>query len=82
MKLEANVLFIKPENNVYSCVVNVDKDYVEDNADSILEYVSNEMYEMFGHSFGYDDFEVTNMQELIEKLAFDEFERKTQYANM
>ena len=82
MKLEAKVSFHKPEGNVYGCDVNVDKDHVEDNADSILEYVSNELYEMFGHSFDYDDFEVTNMQELIENLAFDEFERKTQYANM
>ena len=82
MKLEANVSFHKPEGGVYGCDVNIDKDYVEDNADSILEYVSNELYEMFGHSFDYDDFEVTNMQALIEELAFDEFERKTQYANM
>lgn len=82
MKLEANVSFHKPEGTVYGCVVNIDKDYVEDNTDSILEYVSNELYEMFGHSFDYDDFEVTNIQELIEELAFDEFENKTQYANM
>ena len=83
MKIEANVSFHKPEaGDVYGCDVNIDKDYVEDNADSILEYVSDELYEMFGHSFDYDDFEVTNMQELIEELAYDEFERKTQYANM
>lgn len=68
MKIEANVSFHKPEGNTYGCGVNVDADYVEDNADSILEYVANELYEMFGHSFGYDDFEVTNMQELIDDL--------------
>ena len=72
MKIEANVSFHRPEGNVYGCDVNVDKDYVESNADSILEYVSNELYEMFGHSFDYDDFEVTNMQELIEDLSDDE----------
>lgn len=82
MKIEANVSFHKSEGNVYGCDINIDKDYVEDNEDSILEYVSNELYEMFGHSFDYDDFEVTNMQALIEELAYDEFERKTQYANM
>jgi len=82
MKIEAHVDFHKPEGDVYGCDVDIDEDYIEDNADSILEYVSNELYEMFGHSFDYDDFEVTNMQELIEELAFDEFERKTQYANM
>ena len=72
MKIEANVSFHQPEGNVYGCDVNVDKDYVESNADSILEYVSNELYEMFGHSFDYDDFEVTNIQELIEDLSDDE----------
>ena len=72
MKIEANVSFHRPEGNVYGCDVNVDKDYVESNADSILEYVSNELYEIFGHSFDYDDFEVTNMQELIEDLSDDE----------
>ena len=72
MKIEANVSFHRPEGNVYACDVTVDKDYVESNADSILEYVSNELYEMFGHSFDYDDFEVTNMQELIEDLSDDE----------
>ena len=82
MKIDANVSFHKPEGNAYSCVVSVDADYVEDNSDSILEYVSNELYEMFGHSFDYVDFEVTNMQALIEELAFDEFSDKTQYANM
>ena len=72
MKIEANVIFRQPEGNVYSCSVNVDEDYVEADFDSILEYVSNELADMFGHSFDYDDFEVTNMQELIEELSYDE----------
>ena len=72
MKIEANVIFRRPEGNVYSCSVNVDEDYVEADFDSILEYVSNELADMFGHLFDYDDFEVTNMQELIEELSYDE----------
>ena len=72
MKIEANVIFRRPEGNVYSCSVNVDEDYVEADFDNILEYVSNELADMFGHSFDYDDFEVTNMQELIEELSYDE----------
>ena len=72
MKIEANVIFRRPEGNVYSCNVNVDEDYVEADFDNILEYVSNELADMFGHSFDYDDFEVTNMQELIEELSYDE----------
>ena len=72
MKLKASVSFRQPEGNVCGCDVYIDGDYVEGNADSILEYVSNELADMFGHSFDYDDFEVTNMQELIEELSYDE----------
>ena len=82
MKIEANISFHKPEGDIYGCDVDVDEDYVEADADSILEYVSNELYEMFGHSFSYDDFEVTNMQDIIDDISYDEFEDKTQYANM
>ena len=82
MYIEANVSFHKPEGDIYGCDVDVDEDYVEADSDSILEYVSNELDEMFGHSFSYDDFEVTNMQDIIDDISYDEFEDKTQYANM
>ena len=81
MKLKASVSFRQPEGDVYGCDVDIDKDYVEDNADSILEYVSNELYKMFGHSFDYDSFNVSNILELIEELSLDEFKCNTQYAN-
>ena len=82
MKLKASVSFRQPEGDVYGCDVDIDKDYVEDNADSILEYVSNELYKMFGHSFDYDSFDVSNILELIEELSLDEFKCNTQYSNM
>ena len=82
MKLKASVSFRQPEGDVYGCDVDIDKDYVEDNADSILEYVSNELYKMFGHSFDYDSFDVSNILELIEELSLDELKCNTQYANM
>lgn len=72
MKIEANISFHQPEGDICGCDISLGKDFIENhtnNADSILEYVSNELHEMFGHSFDYDDFEVTNMQELIEKLS-------------
>ena len=81
MKLKASVSFRQPEGDVYGCDVDIDKDYVEDNADSILEYVSNELYKMFGHSFDCDSFDVSNILELIEELSLDEFKCNTQYAN-
>ena len=82
MKLKASVSFRQPEGDVYGCDVDIDKDYVEDNADSILEYVSNELYKMFGHSFDCDSFDVSNILELIEELSLDELKCNTQYANM
>ena len=44
MKLKASVSFSQPKGDVYGCDVDIDKDYVEGNADSIFEYVSNELY--------------------------------------
>ena len=82
MKLKASVSFRQPEGDVYGCDVDIDKDYVEDNADSILEYVSNELYKMFGHSFDCDSFDVSNILELIEELSLNELKCNTQYANM
>lgn len=69
MKIESNVSFHRPEGDIYGCVVDIDEDYVYADEDSILEYVSYELYKMFGHSFDYDDFEVTNMQEIIDDLS-------------
>ena len=82
MKLKASVSFRQRGGDVYGCDVDIDKDYVEDNADSILEYVSNELYKMFGHSFDCDSFDVSNILELIEELSLDELKCNTQYANM
>ena len=56
--------------------VPVDMDYVESNAESIQTWVTNELEEMFGRPFMHDDFEITNMHELIEELKFSEFEDK------
>ena len=82
MKLKASVSLRQPEGNVCGCDVYIDGDYVEGNADSILEYVSNELYKMFGHLFDYNSFDVSNILELIEELSWDDFKCKTQYANM
>ena len=82
MKLKASVSFRQPEGDVYGCDVDIDKDYVEGNADSILKYVSNELYKMFGHSFDCDSFDVSNILELIEELSLNELKCNTQYANM
>ena len=56
--------------------VPVDIDYVEDNEDAVNEWVLIELESMFGQSVKHDDFNVTNMDEVIEDIKFDEFESK------
>lgn len=57
--------------------VPVDIDYVEDNEDSVKTWVMNELEEMFSQAFSYEDFKITNMDEVLEEIKFDEFEDKT-----
>ena len=80
MKLVANVTLYY-EHNVHGVDINIDADYVSPNAEDVKEYVRNELEEMFGHHFYDEDFDITNLQTLLEDWAFDEFERKTQYSN-
>ena len=56
--------------------VPVDIDYVEDNEDSVKTWVMNELEEMFSQAFNYEDFNITNMDEVLEEIKFDEFEDK------
>lgn len=54
--------------------VDMDMDYVESNADDINEWVSNELGSKYEGVFvAGEDFKVTNMDELIEELSYDEF---------
>lgn len=85
MKIQAIVEFPRPVGDCEvgdSIHVDVDMDYVTPYESDIREYVANELAEIFGRSFGDDEFEITNLEDLIEDIKFDEFERKTQYANM
>ena len=58
--------------------VPVDADYVDSNEESVNEWVANELEEMFDGSFCPNvDFTVTNMEDIIEDIAFDDFKDKT-----
>ena len=77
MKIDANVEFndaATKELGVMLEHVPVDIDYVHADADEIREYVGNELAEKFGKSINNDSFDITNMQELIEEINFDEFQ--------
>lgn len=79
MKIDANVEFSQSAAAKSGCIqtkVPVDIDYVEDNEDAVNEWVLIELENMFGQSFKHDDFQVTNMDEVIEDIKFDEFESK------
>ena len=79
MKIDAKVEFKDATANELGrswCRVPVDIDYVHADAAEIREWVANEMCEMFSRSFNDDSFEITNMQELIEEISFDEFSSK------
>ena len=57
--------------------VPVDIDYVEGNADSVKEWVRNAREEKYGGVFSDEDFTITNLDDIVEDIAFDEFEQKT-----
>lgn len=85
MKIEAIVEFPQPVGDCEvgdSIHVDVDTDYVESNADAVNEWVRNELESTFMRPFNNEDFTVTNMDVILEDLAFDEFQDKTQYANV
>ena len=56
--------------------VPVDMDYVEGNEQDITSWIANELEDMFGRSFMQEDFEVKNMEDIIEEINFDDFEDK------
>ena len=57
--------------------VPVDIDYVEGNADSVKEWVRNAIEEKYGGVFSDEDFTITNLDDIVEDIAFDEFKQKT-----
>lgn len=80
MKIGASVIFnpdIAEVINAKWVTVNVDMDYVEADENDVTEYVATELEEMYGRSFSTDEFEITNMADILEDIKFDEFLDKT-----
>lgn len=57
--------------------VPVDSDRVRSDIREITDYVVGELEKEFGRKFTVDDFEITNMREVFETIAFEEFLDKT-----
>ena len=80
MKIDANIEFseiIAKEIGEFSCKIPVDIDYVDDDYESINDWVRNELEYKWNRPFFDDDFTITNMDELVENIKFDEFQDKT-----
>lgn len=79
MKIDAKVEFNKEVAEQLDrdfVRVPVDIDYVSPYESDIYEWVGNELGEMFGRSFSDDEFTITNLEEIVEEINFDEFEDK------
>ena len=57
--------------------VQVDADYVESDPEDVKDWCRRELETKLGRPVADGDFEVSNMDEVVEELKFDEFERKT-----
>lgn len=71
MKIDAEVEFIAPIASLLetkNTTVQVDVDYVDIDENDIYEYVTNELYTIFGRSFGRDEFTIANMEEILEDM--------------
>ena len=84
MKIEAYIDIVEAntDNVLDTAVVGVDMDYVADNEDSVVEWIENSdtwstIFSNWQQGGKLVQFNVTNMQDIIDELAFDEFERKT-----
>ena len=80
MKIDAEVeLSDSKEKDIgeSSVKVPVDLDYGEGNADSVKEWVRNALEEKYGDVFSDEDFTITNLDDIVEDIAFDEFKQKT-----
>ena len=80
MKIDAEVeLSNSKEKDIGESFVKVpvDIDYVEGDADSVKEWVRNALEEKYGSVFSDEDFTITNLDDIVEDIAFDEFEQKT-----
>ena len=85
MKLEANVEFVDNAVEKAGCqktAVWIDSDYVESTYAEVVHAVEDALWKKFKKSFTGLDFKVTNIDDIVEDLAYDEFKDKTQYSDM
>lgn len=75
MKIEANIDIVEANtsNVLDTATVDVDMDYVEDNEDSVIEWIENSaVWDIISSNWQQGgklvQFNVTNMQDIIEEM--------------
>lgn len=83
MKIEAYIDIIEAgtDNVLDTATIPVDMDYVEDDADSVNQWIENSddwywIANNWKQGGKLVTFDVTNMSDVLEDLKFDEFQRK------
>ena len=83
MKIDAYIDIVDANTDSFidTATIQVDADYVEDNEAAVNEWIenSNEWHEIesnWQRGGKLVQFNVTNMQDVIEELKFDEFQKK------
>ena len=77
MKIDAEVELSGSKEEDYGesfVKIPVDVNRVEGNAESVKEGVRNALEEKYGGAFCDEDFTITNLDSIVEDIAFDEFE--------
>ena len=81
MKIDAEVELNASKEEDYGesfIKIPVDIDYVEGNEESVIEWVRNALEEKYHGVFCDEDFTITNLEDIVEDIAFDEFQDKVE----
>lgn len=80
MKLDAHITFsdtIVDKINCDEITIAIDSDYVSADKDDINEWVINELETQFKIKFMVNDFTITNINDIVEEINYEEFIAKT-----
>ena len=68
MKLEADVSLCNPEGDVHGVIIPIDQTKVKPDAESIKDFVREELEKMFEHHFYDEDFSIWKLNDLANAL--------------
>lgn len=68
MKLEADVSLCNPEGDVHGVIIPIDQTKVKPDAESIKDFVREELEKMFEHHFYDEDFSIWKPNDLVDAL--------------